>query len=196
MDGAPGARSDEQLMIDFSHGSADAFEELFLRYKQQLFGFFRRRVADVGRAEELTQDTFVAVVRASGRYMPSATFRTWLYAIGYTILRADRRKRAFRGMFLREDAEVRDRGKDNTIDIDLFMRDALGKLDRDEREILLLREFEQLSYAEIAELLRLPVNTVRSRLFRARMALRELLTAPSTKSSGNDFATTEFEEGV
>jgi RNA polymerase sigma-70 factor (ECF subfamily) len=203
MDGAPAARSDEQLMIDFSHGSADAFEELFLRYKQQLFGFFRRRVADVGRAEELTQDTFVAVVRASGRYMPSATFRTWLYAIGYTILRADRRKRAFRGMFLREDAEVRDPGKDNTIDIDLFMRDALGKLDREEREILLLREFEQLSYAEIAELLRLPVNTVRSRLFRSRMALRELLTAPSTKSSGKDvakpecdFAKPEFEEGV
>ena len=83
------------------------------------------------------------------------------------------------------------------------MRDALGKLDREEREILLLREFEQLSYAEIAELLRLPLNTVRSRLFRARMALRELLTAPSTKSSGKDvaktecdFAKPEFEEGV
>src|SRR5271170_2624664 len=199
MDGAPAARSDEQLMIDFSHGSADAFEELFLRYKQPLFGFFRRRVADVGRAEELTQDTFVAVVRASGRYMPSATFRTWLYAIGYTILRADRRKRAFRGMFVREDAEVRDLGKDNTIDIDLFMRDALGKLDREEREILLLREFEQLSYAEIAEVLRLPVNTVRSRLFRARMALRELLTAPSGKDVAKpecDFAKPEFEEGV
>ena len=109
----------------------------------------------------------------------------------------------FEGCFFREDREVRDLGKDNTIDIDLFMRDALSKLDREEREILLLREFEQLSYAEIAELLRLPVNTVRSRLFRARMALRELLTAPSTKSSGKDFAKPEcdfakpeFEEGV
>src|SRR5271170_847581 len=188
MGGAPAARSDEQLMIDFSHGSADAFEELFLRYKQPLFGFFRRRIADTGRAEELTQDTFVAVVRASGRYVPSATFRTWLYAIGYTILRAERRKRAFRAMFLREDPDVRDPGKDNTIDIDLFMRDALCKLDREEREILLLREFEQLSYAEIAEVLRLPVNTVRSRLFRARTALRDLLTTPSVKSSGKDFA--------
>ncbi len=203
MDDAANARSDEQLMIDFSHGSADAFERLFVRYKQPLFGFFRRRVGDVGRAEELTQDTFVAVVRASGRYVPSATFRTWLYAIGYTILRADRRKAAFRGMFHREDREVDDLGKDNTIDIDLFMREALKKLDREEREILLLREFEQLSYAEIAELLRLPVNTVRSRLFRARMALRELLAARSDTSpnkdfarSGCDFAEPEFEEGV
>lgn len=197
------ARSDDQLMIDFSHGSADAFEELFLRYKQPLFGFFRRRVADLGRAEELTQDTFVAVVSASGRYVPSATFRTWLYAIGYTILRADRRKRAFRGIFLREDQDVRDLGKDNTIDIDLFMRDALGKLDREEREILLLREFEQLSYVEIAEVLRLRVNTVRSRLFRARTALRELLaerpvTSPGTDFAKNepDYAEPEFEEDV
>jgi RNA polymerase sigma-70 factor (ECF subfamily) len=203
MDGPAAVRSDEQLMIDFSHGSAAAFEELFLRYKQPLFGFFRRRVADTGRAEELTQDAFVAVVRASGRYVPSATFRTWLYAIGYTILRADRRKAAFRGMFHREDVEVRDLGRDNTIDIDLFMRDALRRLDREEREILLLREFEQLSYAEIAEVLRLPVNTVRSRLFRARMALRELLAAPSDTSSskgfaqpGCDFAKPEFEEGL
>jgi RNA polymerase sigma-70 factor (ECF subfamily) len=50
-----------------------------------------------------------------------------------------------------------------------------------DREILLLREFEQLSYVEIADLLRLPVNTVRSRLFRARMALRDLLAAPAPK---------------
>ena len=52
-----------------------------------------------------------------------------------------------------------------------------------DREILLLREFEQLSYAEIAELLHLPVNTVRSRLFRARMALRELLSGDASPGS-------------
>jgi RNA polymerase sigma-70 factor (ECF subfamily) len=55
------------------------------------------------------------------------------------------------------------------------LRDALRKLDRIDREIILLREFEQLTYTEIAELLNLPLNTVRSRLFRARTALRDLL---------------------
>lgn len=59
----------------------------------------------------------------------------------------------------------------------LVAREAVTKLDRIDREILMLRECEELSYAEIAELLRLPVNTVRSRLFHARMALRELLAA-------------------
>ena len=57
----------------------------------------------------------------------------------------------------------------------LWVRQALEKLDAGEREILMLREYEQLNYAEIAELLRLPVNTVRSRLFRSRMALKSFL---------------------
>ena len=55
------------------------------------------------------------------------------------------------------------------------MRQALDRLDPNDREILMLREYEQLSYAEIAELLRIPVNTVRSRLFRSRMALKSYL---------------------
>jgi RNA polymerase sigma-70 factor (ECF subfamily) len=58
------------------------------------------------------------------------------------------------------------------------VRQALAKLDAEEREVLMLREYEELSYAEIAALERVPLNTVRSRLFRARQALRELLLCP------------------
>ncbi len=75
----------------------------------------------------------------------------------------------------------------------LFMREALRKLEAMDREILLLREFEQLSYAEIAGLLNLPVNTVRSRLFRARRALRELLSE-NAPSSGREIRRPE--EGI
>jgi RNA polymerase sigma-70 factor (ECF subfamily) len=82
----------------------------------------------------------------------------------------------------------------NAIDAEMSLRQAVGRLERLDREILLLREFEQLSYAEIAGLLRLPVNTARSRLFRARMALRELLDAPAPKLSPE--ALTESEGGV
>ena len=79
----------------------------------------------------------------------------------------------------------------NTTEAEVSLRHALGKLERTDREILCLREFEGLSYAEIAELLSLPVNTVRSRLFRARMALRELLTAPALKTASREFAESE-----
>jgi len=181
MPGATNDATDEQLMVAFARGSSDAFAELFSRYKQPLFGFFRRRVPDPAHAEELTQETWVAILRASSRYEVSALFRTYLYAIAFKILRAHRRKAAFRAMFFGTDAT--EPSSPNTLDTDLAVRDAVAKLDAHDREILLLREFEQLSYAEIAELLKLPVNTVRSRLFRARTALHHLLTAPAPTSS-------------
>ena len=185
------AGSDEQLMVAFSRGSTDAFSELFSRYKQPLFGFFRRRVADPAQAEELTQETFLAVLRASSRYEPRALFRTYLYAIGFKLLRAHRRKAAFRATFLGVAAGVREPALQNAIDAEVLLRQAVGKLERLDREILLLREFEELSYAEIAELLSLPVNTVRSRLFRARMALRDLLAAPAPKLSPEELTESE-----
>jgi len=185
------AGSDEQLMIAFSKGSGDAFTELFSRYKQPLFGFFRRRVADAAQAEELTQETFLAVLRASSRYEPRALFRTYLYAIGFKILRAYRRKTAFRATFLGSAPAHREPASNNTADAGLFLREAVAKLDSTDREVLLLREFEQLSYVEISELLGLPVNTVRSRLFRARMAVRDLLSAPAPKPAAAELAESE-----
>ena len=191
-DGGKPSVSDELLMAAFARGSQDAFGELFSRYKQPVFGFFRRRVVDAAVAEELTQETFLAVLGASARYEPSATFRTYLYAIGFNVLRAHRRKATFRAMF----AGVAEREPEarNRLDAELVLRDAVGRLERVDREILLLREFEELSYAEIAELLKLPLNTVRSRLFRARTALREILTAPAPVRAAREFA--EGEERV
>jgi RNA polymerase sigma-70 factor (ECF subfamily) len=172
---ARGSETDEQLMAAFARGSADAFEALFLRYRQPLFGFFRRRVIDPSLAEELTQETFVAILRASSRYEACALFRTYLYAIAFRILRAHRRKHAFRAAFWRPSDEGHEASVAIPIETELLIRQALGRLDQMEREILMLREYEQLSYAEIAAVMSLPVNTVRSRLFRARTALRNLL---------------------
>jgi RNA polymerase sigma-70 factor (ECF subfamily) len=167
--------SDEHLMLAFSKGSADSFHELFLRYKQPLYGFFRRRTADPSHAEELTQEAFLVLLRAASRYEPRALFRTYLYAIAFKILRAHRRKAAFRATFFGQPKSLPDPAKQDATESGLWVRRAVEKLDPIDREILLLREFEQLSYAEIADLLELPINTVRSRLFRARTALRNLL---------------------
>src|SRR5437868_5895583 len=62
--------SDERLMLAFSQGSSEAFTELFSRYKQPIYGFFRRRLAEPAHAEELTQETFLALLRAATRYQP------------------------------------------------------------------------------------------------------------------------------
>jgi len=192
---APGnPASDERLMLDFSQGHADAFNELFARYKQPVFGFFRRRLTDPSHAEELTQETFLVIVRLAPRYQARALFRTYLYAVAFKILRAHRRKMAFRTTFFGERKSGQDPAGRDGADAGLVLREAVAKLERIDREILMLREFEELSYAEIAELLKLPVNTVRSRLFRARMALRELLAGEPQKSARPKLA--ESEEGV
>jgi RNA polymerase sigma-70 factor (ECF subfamily) len=186
--GAASTTSDEQLMLAFSKGSSCAFDELFSRYKQPIYGFFRRRVAESTQAEELTQETFVALLRAAARYEPRALFRTYLYAIGFKILRAHRRKTAFRATFFGRRDSAADPSKRDATESGLWVRRAVEKLEAMDREILLLREFEQLSYAEIAGLLQLPLNTVRSRLFRARIALRNLLepAQPPTQSVSPD----------
>ena len=185
-----GPASDEHLMLAFSKGSAESFNELFLRYKQPIYGFFRRRTADPSHAEELTQEAFLVLLRAAARYEPRALFRTYLYAIAFKILRAHRRKSAFRATFFGHPSTIPDPAKQDATESGLWVRRAVEKLDRIDREILLLREFEQLSYAEIADLLQLPLNTVRSRLFRARTALRNLLD-PSAAPASDTAKSTE-----
>ncbi|MBI1741328.1 MAG: sigma-70 family RNA polymerase sigma factor [Candidatus Koribacter versatilis] len=177
--------TDEQLLEDFQRGSRDAFAELFRRYRDKMYGFFRRRTANPARAEELAQETFLAALKAAPRFEPRALVRTWLFGIAMNLLMADRRKNTGQPAQLQTDETPAPGGDPAAA---LWVRDALARLDDEHREILLLREYEQLSYAEIAALLSLPVNTVRSRLFRARMALKDLLVPPSRSLGTRDRA--------
>ncbi len=160
--------SDEMLMLEFQRGSREALEELFARYREPLFGFFRRRLHLRERAEDLAQETFLAVIRGKARYEGRASVRTYLYGIAMNLLAADRRKG------IRTIPAATARHQDGTEDA-LWVRQALEKLDAQDREILMLREYEQLSYSEIAAVLGTPLNTVRSRLFRARLELKSRL---------------------
>ena len=164
--------SDETLMLEFQAGSRAAFEELFARYHKPLYGFFRRRLNNPERAEDLAQETFLAVIRAASRYEPRALVRTYLYSIALKLVAAERRKLLTSSPLGQSAPEPTSDGTPERV---LWVRQAMEKLDAPDREILLLREYEQLSYSDIAELLRIPVNTVRSRLFRSRLALKSYL---------------------
>jgi RNA polymerase sigma-70 factor, ECF subfamily len=164
--------SDEALMLKFQSGSREAFEELFARYREPLCEFFCRRLESRERAEDLVQETFLAVIRATSRYEPRALVRTYLYGIALNLLAGERRKGFRNGVSVAFDSELITKP---VSDAALWVQRALERLDASEREILMLREYEQLSYSEIAQLLRIRVNTVRSRLFRARMALKSCL---------------------
>ena len=167
--------SDEALMLEFQGGSRAAFEELFARYRKPLYCLFGRRLNNPERAEDLVQETFLAVIRSASRYEPRALVRTYLYGIALNLLAAERRKFSTSNKSGQSAAEPR---TDGTREYVLWIRQALEKLDAPNREILMLREYEQLSYSEIAELMRIPINTVRSRLFRSRLALKSHLETP------------------
>jgi RNA polymerase sigma-70 factor (ECF subfamily) len=167
-----GMNSDEALMLEFQLGSRNAFEELYSRYSGPLYGFFRRRLSSPQRAEDLVQETFLAVIRGVSRYEPRALVRSYLYGIALKLLASEWRKE--RGKTVTNDLGT-ELAAPSTQESGLWVREAVAKLGQAEREILMLRAYEHLSYGEIADLLRVPVNTVRSRLFRARTALREHL---------------------
>jgi RNA polymerase sigma-70 factor, ECF subfamily len=163
--------TDEQLMLDLRAGAREAFEALFERHRSDVWRFFRRRVGDPARSEELTQDVFVAILQNARRYEARGTFRSYLFGIAYNTLLAERRRGRHRHASLTADAAAA------TIDLDvgLWVRRALEALDPDAREVVMLREYEQLAYQDIADVLRIPLNTVRTRLFRAREDLRAAL---------------------
>ena len=161
-------------MVETRKGSQAAFGALFDRYREPIWRFFRRRTPDAGIAQELAQDTFVAVLEGARRYKAKGVFRSYLFGVAYNVLLADRRKRVQRQTAPLQADPVSVAAEPDDA---LWIREALGTIDESDREILMLREYEELSYQEIAAVRGIPLNTVRSQLFRARMALKAALEA-------------------
>ena len=86
--------SDEDLMLEIRRGSRTASATLFERYREPVWRFFRRRVADAAKAEELAQDTFVAILEGAKRYEQRGTFRSYLFGTAWNVLQSDRRRSA------------------------------------------------------------------------------------------------------
>lgn len=168
-------RSDEELMLAFKGGEALAFGELFARYKNPIYGYVRRRVDDPGRAEEITQDVFLALVQHRNGYEVRASFRTYLYRIALNRVVTEYRKKKEKDPIEEGSPAYAKAAAGEDPAVVQQVREALEQLEPEQREIVLLREYQGLSYQEIAEVLKIPVGTVRSRLFRAKVALRDLL---------------------
>ena len=155
-------------MQAFKRGEGPAFRELFDRYKNPIYGFVKRRVDDPGRAEEITQDVFMALVQSRNGYEVRSSFRTYLYRIAMNRVASEHRK-------TKDDPDPVDAASGGDPAVVQQVRDALEKIEPEQKQVVMLREYEGLSYQEIAEVLKVPVGTVRSKLFRAKLALRELL---------------------
>ena len=183
---------DVRLMLEVRGDSAEAFEELMLRYQGRLVSVLEHLVGDRDQAEDLAQDVFLRVYRARKSYVAGAKFSTWLFTIANNVasnaLRSRSRRREV-GLRTPEGSGVGspwDRviqassGQMPVRRVDKAeMRDivrlALEALNERQRMAVLLSKFEGMSYADIAEAMELSPQAVKSLLARARVNLREVL---------------------
>lgn len=169
--------NDHQCVTLAKNGDGKAFSELVARYQDRIYRFLVRLTGAPDTALDLTQDTFLRAYQNLARWRPDALFKTWLFRIARNIA-FDRLRREKRVVFveLEEDFAQQDpaAGPDALLETAQRYRQlqaALGKLPVEHREILLLREIEEMTYDEIALVLDLNLGTVKSRIARARTAL-------------------------
>jgi len=180
--------SEEVLISRCRAGNMVAFGKLIETYQDRLFNATFRMVGNYDDAEELTQEAFVRAMKGLKRFRGNAKFYTWLFRIAINLCINHRRRRAR----LLEHAGQGTTGGQAAALLDMAdekspsplreaqikeqhqqVLDALEQLEPAARAIVILRDIEQLDYSEIGRILEVPVGTVKSRLYRARMAVRK-----------------------
>ncbi len=181
--------SDEDLMSQFQAGTVEAFDILVSRYKDPLTNYIYRFLGDMKECEDLLQETFLRVYRNRHSYRRIAKFSTWLYTIAGNLARSEYRKRKRRKLYSlqsvnRDDEEYEVEIPDETFSPDThtegtiqdhYIQEALKQIPDEFREVVVLRDVQQLSYEEIADITGLPMGTVKSRINRGRTKLQALL---------------------
>ncbi len=167
-------RGDESLMELYAGGDVGAFNELYSRHKDRLFGFIYHSSSDRTAAEDLAQETWSAVIRQADSYRPTARFTTYLYTIARRKLIDQHRRSATRPVADADSDETpAATGSEPDTHLEVAqLRAAIKALPADQREAFVLRE-EGFSLTDIAAISDAGVETVKSRLRYARQTLRQ-----------------------
>jgi RNA polymerase sigma-70 factor (ECF subfamily) len=185
-----GDESDEKLMLRVGQGDKRAFDEIVRRYASKMVNLAYQIIGDRELAEDIGQETFLRAYRSAARYREISKFSTWLYTIAINLCRNELRRRKFKVFSLEAMAE---RGDEDRMRIDIpdermkpdkdlerketgqLVRKAIADLPQKFRIALVLRDIQELTYEEIGGVLDLPEGTVKSRINRARLRLKEIL---------------------
>lgn len=177
---------DRQLIATCLGGHRDAFGELVSRYQARLYNAAIRLVDNPEDAADVVQDAFLNAYQSLHTFKGDAEFFTWLYRIAFNTAISQKRKK-------RATISLDSVGPDGGIDPDdpseyikpgaalerseeeTELQNAMTRLSQEHREVLVLKDIEGMKYEEIAEILGVPIGTIRSRLHRARLELRQLL---------------------
>lgn len=173
---------DAECVKRVQRGDTQSFEILVRRHQKTTFNLIYRFLGDYDEATETAQEVFLSAYRSIQQFRGDANFATWLYRIAFN--HASSRRKSLNSKLQRhvalEDEVVADCSADPETsaerrEIQQCVQQALNSLDRDDAQIILLRDLQDVRYEDIAETLDVPVGTVKSRLHRARQALRASL---------------------
>jgi RNA polymerase sigma factor, sigma-70 family len=180
---------DFTLIRSIQAGDHQAFESLVRRYQRQVANLIYLTMGNRDDVDDIAQEVFIRVYRSLSKFKFDASFFSWLYRITMNLCIDEIRKRKIRRVlsldYLTEDnLEKNRKSKDYTMASDSVLTEekrqviqsALQRLTPEHREVLVLREYQDLSYNEIAETLNLRLEAVKSRIFRARVELKNLLS--------------------
>jgi len=188
-----GSLSDQEIVALARDGREAAYRELIRRYERPVFSLILRMVRDRQLAEDLSQETFIKALNAIGSYRPEFKFSSWIFKIANNAAIDHLRRREVDTLSLdgapnatsQEDIEatalqVGDKGETPLAELEArelgtAIERAIGQLRPEYRSCILLRHVEGLAYEEIAQLLDLPLGTVKTYIHRARNELRGML---------------------
>lgn len=173
-------------MAQARRGDTVAFDDLVIRYQDRVFNMSYRMLGNREDAMDVSQEVFVTVFRSIGRFQERARFGTWLYRIIVNRCRDELRRRVSvkhtrPASLSAGDVEPTARVGAGPVEqasareLQVLLERAIAELPEDVREVMVLRDTEDLAYEEIAAIVDVPVGTVRSRLNRARTLLKERL---------------------
>lgn len=172
--------ADEWLVVRCQLGERPAFDELIARWQQPLWRYARQLSGSDAAADDTTQDVWLRALRGIARLRDGTKLRPWLFGIAHHVL-MDRLREQFRLPLVSEgdmDLEALPASGDDTLELEselAALRDGLARLPTLECEVLTLFYLQELSLDEVAQVLAVPVGTVKSRLHRARRLLRHQL---------------------
>ena len=182
---ASDSTSDADYVRRLQRGETEAFEMLVRRHEKTIFNLVYRMLGDYDEAAEVSQEVFLSAYRAIGQFRGDANFSTWLYRIALNHTSTRRKtliRRQQRNVAIEDTEPVRDLqpGPAETMEkkeIRERVQRALDNLEPDDATVILLRDLQDIPYEEVARLLEIPVGTVKSRLHRARQALKSQLAS-------------------
>jgi RNA polymerase sigma-70 factor, ECF subfamily len=181
-----------QLALD---GDSGAFEKLVLRHQDRLFSAMIQVTGSSHDAEEVTQEAFIRAFLKLDSFQKNSQFFTWLYRVAFNIALSRKRRRRIRVSLDQQRQDTGDEVVDQADGVDAgliradnvsLVQTALARLSQEHRAILVLREMNEASYEEMAEILELSIGTVRSRLNRARKQLRLTIEEIECSLAGSD----------